>query len=723
MKRLAVLTSLSLGFVIATGAVPGCSCADVPGAGDLAGQGDGFDPNSDGFNGDGGNVNACGDDDPSCTVVCVGPTCTPPGQFPLPSDNPSPPNVGADGVNRNPMGYIVLDASKATFDFLWIANDTNYGSGTVSKVSTKAFPTAPTYRETARYATVTCQSDKVKGSKEGIVFGTNVTQALCADGENGCCARHEAIAGANGKHQPVNVMYNRPSRTAVDFNGDVWVANRAFGRQSSVTKIANSIQDCVERNGMAGIQTSSDTNNDGIITTDCNDDNIPDDKSTVCTAGRQKEFWGLDDECILFTTNTGPVDVYGRPLALGPGATDFGPSDAWAGTYVDGKFYRIDGTTGLIKTTVTAGPVNGVAANPYGAAVDQFGILWAPNIGGTGCNPAGCLFYFDTNNPANRGMVQVPAAFASGGGFYGIAIDGYKENGVLVQQIWMAAVYAEGFGAYRYRPKRGMGFAALGMGEWARGLVRGTGELTQGRGIGVDNRTPTSFVWVALDGGGIAKIPFDIPSNVTTNFSTATNLFRTNQSGTLGAGVAVDLDIWGINQGSSSASHFRVDAMGNVLNAGAPDTIPLDDKPTAAEGFCTTPLSGQCKPHPYTYSDFTGFGLRNFTNPRGTYSWTQTGCGPMKTKWLRVEWDGDYPLGTKIAVRVRSADDQVSLASAPFYGEWSTSPADLSMAPGPIMPNPSGLLDVQFVLTTMDKNTTPALKSFKILYECVNALN
>ncbi|PKN41135.1 MAG: hypothetical protein CVU63_12740, partial [Deltaproteobacteria bacterium HGW-Deltaproteobacteria-20] len=164
----------------------------------------------------------------------VGPTADPASQFPLPSDDPAPDNVEADGVTRDEDGFISLDASKAQFDFLWIANDLNYGVGTVSKVQTTPFPTAPTYREAARYATVTCMSNDT-GSNEGVLFGQAPTAALCADGIHGCCARAEATPGANGGHQAVQLVSNRPSRTAVDINGDVWVANRAFGGQSSVT--------------------------------------------------------------------------------------------------------------------------------------------------------------------------------------------------------------------------------------------------------------------------------------------------------------------------------------------------------------------------------------------------------------------------------------------------------------------------------------------------------
>jgi hypothetical protein len=730
---------LALAVVLGAGATPGCTC-DHSGLGGGTGDGGSGDGSTNG-QGDGG-ANACGDNDPSCTVTCVGPTCQPPGVFPLPGDTPPPSNVGADGVTRDPNGYIILDQGHAAFDYLWIANDVNWGDGTVSKVSTKLLqlqnPTRMAYGEVARYATVTCMSDPANGSNETAVFSATNSLTLCADGVHGCCSRSEAVPGANGKHQPINLKQNRPSRTAVDFNGDVWVANRAHqptALQSSVTKIANDPSECIDRNHNGKIDTSTDVNQDGIITTDCNNDGLADNLSTVCTNGLSRpEFLGYDDECVLFTTNTGPVGQYGRPLTLGPGTTDFGPADAWAGTWVDGKFYHIDGTTGLIKAVVTManGQPGNVQPQPYGAAIDRYGILWAPNEAQTH------LFYFDTNNTANQGMVTADAALG-GSGFYGIAIDGYKDpGGNEIQQVWMGNV-AEA-GAYRYRPSRAAGFAGLANGTWARAVFP-SGAPSEGRGIGLDNRdtkgAASAFAWVALDGytasnaiGALGRIPNNIPDGLTN--MTASDYFTAGQHGTLGAGVAIDLDIWGINQQEGSATHLKVDAMGNVLNNGTPDVIPLEDRPAAAENACQTPVggtSGQCKVHPYTYSDFTGFGLRNFTNPHGFYSWLQTGCGPMKTKWLKVLWDASLPAGTNITMRARSADDPTAIGQATFTGDYPSSPtgasssADLAIMPGPVTPNPSGFLQVEFDLTTVDKSQTPALKSFQIIYECMNQVN
>jgi hypothetical protein len=654
----------------------------------------------------------CGKGVPSCMQQSLGPTGKPKSQFPLPTDDPKPTNVTAEGVSRDPNGFLGLDVKKTQTDYLWIADDMNYGVGLVSKVHTKPYPNAPTYREVARYASVTCQSDLANGSTEGVVYGTDVKQALCADGVHGCCSRDETKKGPNGGHLPINLVANRPSRTAVDFNGDMWVANRAFGRQPSVTKIASDPKRCIDRNKNGKIDTSSDVNGDGIITTDCDGDNLPDNGSTQCAAGQSHEFYGLDDECILFTVAYGDVDTYGRPLTLVPPENnEFGPaqtsSNAWVGTWKDGMFFRINGDTGLIETTVKIADQGNVPSHPYGAVVDQYGILWAPNEGETH------LFYFDTKDPTKQGMASADGV--GGTGFYGIAVDGFILPGESKarQQIWLGEIGSSG--AYRYRPVRDQGFAGLGQGTWARAAFDGDGVVKQGRGIGVDNRQPKSFAWVALDGGAVGRIPTDLPDQVSTLLA-STAVFPTGQGGTLGAGVASNLDVWGVNQGASSATHFTVDGNGDI--SGAPDTIPLDDKPQAGNDFC--PL-GNCKPQPYTYSDFTGFGLVNFTSPKGYYAWIQDGCGgSAKTHWYAVAFDADVPQDTTVTVAARAADSLADLEKASFTGEYSKSPAELTAAPGPLPANPARYIQVRFTLAT-NGVTSPKLKGFQIAYSCEQA--
>ncbi len=734
MKTSISYLSLSVTLVgaLVLAAAPGCTCSgddsvegtttSTSGVGGVGGIGVG----AFGLGGGGGTgPNACGNDDPTCTEGCVGPTCDPPSEFPMPDDDPPPDNVTADGVTKDEDGFIVLDATKSKSDNLWVADDMAYNVGFVSKVRTKPFLTAPTYREVGRYVSVTCFSDSNLGSKEGAVLGQTPPPNLCANpSQGGCCARD--VAG--GASHAVQLLVNRPSRTAVDLNGDMWVANRAHGsgaHQASVTKIANNLEDCIDRNGNTIIDTSSDVNGDGIITTDCNDDNLPDDITTTCTPGKDLEFYGLDDECILFTVNLGPPSGgTGRPLALGPDPNrPTGPSDAWAGMYNTGEFFRIDGVSGLVEDHVQVQPQSGVNCNPYGAAVDFYGILWAPNVN------TPYLFYFDTNDTNQQGMVTSTI----GGGFYGIAIDGYSEtipdDELLIQQVWLGDYSGgQGAGAYRYRPVRDQGFWGLGQGTWAKAVFdkdpNTSGlEIRQGRGLGADNRSPTSFVWLALDGlaaggeGHVARIPIDIPDATTSTFGPG-DMFASTQQGMTGAGVAADLDVWGVNQSSSSVVHYGVDAAGNVTSG--PDVIPLDDKPNSPEGFC--PAGTSCKPHPYTYSDFTGFGLRNFTNPQGYYAWVETGnCPDGQTLYLKVEWDAETPPDTSITMMARSSDNLAALQTAIWTDKYLTSPADLLIPPGPLTPNPTNHIEVLFELTTQT-DESPKLKSFNIVYQCSSSI-
>ena len=46
----------------------------------------------------------------------------------------------------------------------------------------------------------------------------------------------------------------------------------------------------------------------------------------------------------------------------------------------------------------------------------------------------------------------------------------------------------------------------------------------------------------------------------------------------------------------------------------------------SASGPGNSKYNNATDPQPYTYSDFTGFGLRNFTRPAGTYTYVIQGC-------------------------------------------------------------------------------------------------
>jgi hypothetical protein len=510
-------------------------------------------------------------------------------------------------------------------------------------------------------------------------------------------------------------MPNDPSRTAIDFNGDAWVSNRAFSGQSSVTKIANDLASCIDRNGNGKIDTSKDVNGDGIIQTDCNNDSQPDDLASVkaapCTNGMAQEFFGQDDECVLFTTNTNMPMQYGRPLSLGPGAQDFGPSDAWAGGFNNGIFFRIDGTTGLTKDD-TGGSIGN---EPYGLTIDSSGYGWSPPLG------AGKMCYFDTKKPTMHACARDPSGGQMNG--YGVSLD-------RDQNIWFG-----GFGAgnaYRYTPDRTNGFANLGNGYWTTinnpgANATGNGFATH-RGVAVDSRTPNQYwAWLADDSGWVIRMPgsdlkLPMGADVIVDGS-AYPAVQVAGTETIGVGIDRDQNAWGISLSGTVATRIKVDQMGTMTT---PDinSAPMGNNKCPAGDRCPYQDNNISQPNPYTYSDFTGFGLRNFTRPTGFYSYVIAGCGggTADTRWVGVQWDGDVPLNTSLTLKARSGKPaKPDQTWGPFTMSYTTSPADLVNGM-PLNPNLKDdyYLQVEFDFATMDKNLTPKLKSFDVLYECDN---
>jgi Putative metal-binding motif len=638
---------------------PGCpagaDCNDTneyvhPGANEVC---NGMDDNCDGTI-DEGVQSPCGDCNPDCTGDTLGQDPFP---FPMPADDP---DVQADGVGLDPNGDIILDDSNVDFNFMWIANTEDLGRGTVSKIDTM------TATEEARYFSITC-------------FGN-------ASYQNGQC---QDVSGID-----LSLAGMAPSRTAVDYNFDVWVANRTFHTSvaPTATKIANSLYDCVDRNANGQIDTSSDQNADGTIDTDCDVDGQPDDVNTVCSNGLPPEFLGMDDECVLLTTSFAAAGDVGRSVCLDAGDPVYGgKGNAWVGTNArsgNNRFYKINGTTGAIDATVDLP----FGHNPYGCAVDSEGILWSASqaswddVGGFS-SPGGRLVFFDVYTPTSVGPLILPPD--SDTQFYGIAVDSDDS-------IWMG-----GWGTsdtFRYRPNRAS-FGTLHNGTWTR--VRTSQILANNTaGIAADLR---GYIWVASNNAGhVLRIPQSIADGDWPG-STATQFDFGMPSGIGGAmrGIGVDFDghIWGISHSASLARRMDVDAAGD---------------PTGSYASVATGLN------PYTYSDFTGYGLRNFTRPRGTYAYVLEGCPePQYTTWVRVEWNATTPTDTNIFLRARSGEDLISLGA--WSGPWDASPAILSdPILGPMEPNPARFLQVEFELTSDSDNVTPILHDFVIIQSCTS---
>jgi streptogramin lyase len=574
---------------------------------------------------DEGVMSTCGNCLPGCSVSGVD---TDP--FPCMEQNPA---IHCDGVGVNPMGDIIIDSSTIENHFLWIANDHD---GTVSKLDTR------TGYEVGRYPTVT---------HARVVNHTGRNFPLYNDGTAGN-----------------QYALNRPSRTAVDFYGDVWVANRAPDQQPSITKIFNAPVDCIDANSNGMIETSHDVDGDHRI-----------------DPANPAEFFGETDECIAMTVVVGDVNSWqARALAIDAGMRVEGqrnPGNVWVGMFTEQAFYQIDGTTGAILQRVpqtgTLQDVLGVAINPYGAAIDGMGRLWAPST----CCGAVTLARIDTGvNPSTIGR----STLTSPGGSYGIAVD-------LMNRVWLGGYPVNS--AFRYDPATD---------TWATASI----PMAPGwgvRGVGLDTR---GNIWGALH---ITSPAFSASRlvRIDANTATATGMWdMPGQEVPVGAGVDFDGDVWAVNQSSSTASRLHID---QITGEPAPH-------PTTGNTVDSFPV-GQ---NPYTYSDFTGLGLRTVTNPSGDYIVPIQGCTSGRpAHWVNVSWTQTTPPGTHVQVYVRAGNDLATLDQQPQFGPWTVSPADLQLPPGPVPDSKYLLLTIR--LLSDDRESTPIVHSYNVQWSCDDA--
>ncbi len=569
---------------------------------------------------DEGVMSTCGNCLPGCddTGVDAEP-------FPCMEQNPA---IECDGVSTDPNGDLVLDSSTIENHYLWIANDPE---GTVTKIDTR------TGREIARYA--------------------SVTHARVVD----------HAAGRPFAAWSPTAQLHRPSRTAVDFYGDVWVANRAPGTQPTITKILNDVDDCTDRNGNLTIDTSRDVDNDGRI-----------------TITNPAEFFGEADECIAMTVAVGTQNTFqARALAIDAGVTVEGqrnPGNVWVGMYTEQAFYQISGVDGSLMQrvpatgTLQAATASSSAIQPYGAAIDSQGRLWS--IGGC-CGPQSLLRIDTGSNPAPVTRV----AATSPGGAYGIAVD-------LMDRVWVGSY--TGPRVDRYDP------AAGANGTWTTvNIPNSSGWIT--RGVGIDTR---GNVWAAMHGGANSRI-----ARINATSATSTGVYDLGGNTAIGVGVDFDGDVWAVNQASpGTTSRLHIDPVSGNPAPHATTGNMVDTFPTG--------------PNPYTYSDFTGLGLRTVTRPSGEYVVPIQGCPGSNdlATWTGVNWASTEPPGTEVEIYVRAGNDLGTLNQAQLYGPWLMSPANLTIAPGPVPQSRYLLLIIRMI--SNDRESTPIVHSYSVAWGC-----
>jgi hypothetical protein len=484
---------------------------------------------------------------------------------------------------------------------------------------------------------------------------------------------------------------------------DVWVANRSVhGGQPSATKIANDLADCIDRNNNGKIDTSKDQDGDGKINIDCDGNGVADTLSTTCTNGKPPEFLGDDDECILFTTNFAEEDDVGRAICLSTGKSTIGASDAWVGTFYrperrnkNNLYFKINGYTGKIEQTVTM-PMEHHA---YGCMCDAHNVLWSTDIGTSdgGASWNGNLAYLQTISPYQVGQKALRGPTFDN--HWKDKNGEYHHYGISInadQHVWLGGWSS--CWVLRYKPVR-TSFDTLDQGTWTRIDVP-WGFYT--RGINADLRDK---VWVAInDGGYIFRLDQTVGDGVhdKTGAKENTDYWGTTADTVIGVGVDFDGNVWGVGHKNHVASRLDVDANGDVINPPTSKTKNV--------------YIGK---NPYTYSDFTGYGLMNFVRPQGRWSYVHKACPDgEKTQWKSVSWNATTPPGTGVTFRARSGDSETTFGS--WTDPFTQSPALIGPgSPKAISPNPSVLLQVEFTLTSADKTTTPTLHDYKVGYACI----
>jgi hypothetical protein len=347
-----------------------------------------------------------------------------------------------------------------------------------------------------------------------------------------------------------------PSRTSVNLDGDVAVVNRAGeGAPGGVTKIISDPKRCV------------DTNKNGKIDTSQGPADIL--------------AWGTD-ECVAWNRQ---LPTESRPAAWTSGTRvdDDGESELvdpklWVSApdpSGDGAVtvYLLNGATGNTEKQVTIPGVATPQYGLYGGAVDKDGDLWAiPVAVGVHANQA-YLVHVPFESLDKYEKIPIPQNQG-----YGTTVD---HNG----NIWVGCDSAVGSGGLlqRYDPEAkdwqtaDLSMFANSSTWWIRGMTEdGKGHLW----AAVVNTS------VDKSGGGILKVDIDTLEGV--EFIGSEKLSGVSQP----TGVSIDVlgQVWMVDQfaGGTGGAFALVPDSGEVFFVGG-----------LAE--------------PYTYSDMTGFALRNVT--------------------------------------------------------------------------------------------------------------
>lgn len=718
------LSALVLFSALAT-ALAGCSCSDDPDSGINP------RPKDDASVGDADMGEDSGErpDADVCEATDFG--CAGDKEAPLADDWFPPPDEAAYGgveEQNDPGGgnpWLTLSGSGVgtiAARAVWISNTAD---GTVSRLDVE------TGKEVARYPSAITINGNPNFTNNARVWN------------QGCTVREPDLEGLFDLLAPAGTG-NCPSRTSVDQQFNAYVANRAFSGYGTVTKFANELTDCVDRNEDSTILTSEDRNDDGIIDTDVDDDakidvlelpgDNPPDKSTW-------EFYGPEDECVLWTRNAGGNNGIARALAVGKSSNPGEPGDVWVGLYGGRQIVRLDPYSGDTLATVNvntganfmrpygaaAGPDGKVwfvwagwinspgrnllgyvdpatnvftkapdvpvevanCARPYGMTLDPQGRIWIAN---TGCEPE--LLYFDPETNTWDG-VNVPGIKRQGA----LGAENSDECSPVTEdgQDYFECVSGAGPISKLQPVPRGMASSYKSI--WFSVALRCPAGLTLNDIFSACN-FPALYT-----GPGTAQeacCTANGPENLVGRVDLATKEVvkmtpLPSARYPVGIGYSPNERVWVVGQNSNDVSYADLDE---------------NDERTSA---WTTHEVGN---NPYTYSDFIGFGLNELAAPDGYYRLPVSGCeGGYDTEWTSLTYDAVTPDGTSVEFNVRTAVSEAALEDALWVGPFSgTSPIDLTAAPGPV--TDGRYMEVEIVLRTEQGTVKPKVRDIELGFSC-----
>jgi hypothetical protein len=169
-------------------------------------------------------------------------------------------------------------------------------------------------------------------------------------------------------------------------------------------------------------------------------------------------------------------------------------------------------------------------------------------------------------------------------------------------------------------------------------------------------------------------------------------------------GMAVDFDkqIWAVSLGGSAGHKI--------------DPVTLASTPHSTG------------PNPYTYSDMTGYQLRNAAPPIGLFRAVVEGCGPDQ-QWHELHWKAETPPGTFVRFRARTGNSRDELDARPFVAvarqPSDASPADLQAALEAALPGSSRgkYLELELTLRSENAGFTPVVSYVGVTSTCVAILD